>query len=199
MESNSNRRSWKNMLINKQIQIGIMVINLISMVAVVAFNTAIMLSSSLCNIYYTEDSSWLKAIDMYALSSEILIFSMAAVFILAVFSQMIISHKICGPLVNFTNSFKSLATGDLTRHVHLRKHDLLKGEAGQFNDMLTQLSVHIEVIKNDNRFLLQTLREFAQAGRRPGRHRSRPAGAAGSGKRDHRKSKPPATDSGGRT
>ena len=144
-----------------------MAVNMISMVAIVLINTAIMLTSSLCNIYYTDDSVWWKAVDMYALSSEILVFSLAAVVILAVFSQMAISHKICGPLVNFSNSFKCMAKGDLTRKVHLRRKDLLKNEANQFNEMLTQLSVHIEVLKKDNRKLMQLLRKVADNGSDP--------------------------------
>jgi methyl-accepting chemotaxis protein len=167
MKSSSNRRSWKNMLINKQIQIRIMIINLLSMLVVVLINTAIMLSSSLCNIYYPDDSIWWQAIDLYALSSESLIFSMAAVFIIAVVSQMFISHKICGPLVNFTNSFRRMAKGDLTRKVRLRKNDLLTSEANQFNEMLSQLSVHIEVLKKDNQQLVQALRELADNGNDP--------------------------------
>ena len=141
-------------------QIRIMIINLLSMLAVVLINTAIMLSSSLCNIFYTDDSIWWQAIDLYALSSESLVFSMTAVFILAVVSQMFISHRICGPLVNFTNSYNRMAKGDLTRKIHLRKHDLLKNEANQFNEMLSELSVHIEVLKKDNQQLIQTLRKL---------------------------------------
>ena len=155
------------MLINKQVQTRIMVINFLSMLVIVLINTAIMLSSSLCNIYYPDESIWWQAIDLYALSSESLVLSMAAVFILAVVSQMFISHKICGPLVNFTSSYKRMAKGDLTRKIRLRKHDLLTNEANQFNEMLSQLSVHIEVLKKDNQKLIQTLHELTDSGNDP--------------------------------
>ena len=55
-------------------------------------------------------------------------------------------------------TFKKIAQGDLTRKVVLRSRDLLKEEAGQFNDMVDDLSHHIEALKNDNRLLLSTLK-----------------------------------------
>ncbi len=158
MVGNKNRRSWKNYLINKNVQIRITVVNLAYMLLVVLTNTAIMLSSSICNIYYSGDTQFWKAIDLYALGSEVFTFSLAAIFVLAVVNQMWVTHKFCGPLVNFTNSFKKIAQGDLTRKVVLRSRDLLKEEAGQFNDMMDDLSHHIEALKNDNRLLLSTLK-----------------------------------------
>jgi methyl-accepting chemotaxis protein len=158
MARNKNRRSWKNYLINKNVQIRITVVNLVYMMLTVMANTAIMLSSSICNIYYTGDTQFWKAIDLYALGSEVFTFSLAAIFVLAVVNQMWVTHKFCGPLVNFTNSFKKVAQGDLTRKVNLRSRDLLKEEAVQFNDMMDGLSHHIEALKNDNRLLLSTLK-----------------------------------------
>ena len=159
MSRKVNQRSWKNYLINKNVQIRITVINLIYMVIAVILNTAVILSSSVCNIYYAGESGLWQTIDMYALSSEILTFSLAAVFILAVINQITVTHQVCGPLVNFTNSFKKVAQGDLTRRVNLRAKDLLKEEAGHFNDMVDQLSNHIAALKADNQLLLSIIKE----------------------------------------
>jgi methyl-accepting chemotaxis protein len=128
------------------------------LLAVIA-NTAIMLSSSICNIYYSGGAQFWKAIDLYALASEVFTFSLAAVFILAVINQIWVTHKFCGPLVNFTNSFQKIAQGDLTRKVVLRSKDFLKEEADQFNTMMDNLSHHIEELKNDNQLLLATLKD----------------------------------------
>jgi methyl-accepting chemotaxis protein len=160
MSREVNRRSWKNYLINKNVQIRITVVNLAYMILAVLANTAVILSSSICNIYYSGDTQFWKAIDLYALGSEVFTFSLAAIFVLAVVNQMWVTHKFCGPLVNFTNSFKKIAQGDLTRKVILRSRDLLKEEAGQFNDMVDDLSQHIEALKNDNRLLLSTLKDI---------------------------------------
>ena len=131
------------------------------MVIVVGLNTAVMLSSSLCNIYYSEGSRFWQFIDMYALSSEILTFSLTAAFVLAFVCQLIVTHQVCGPLVNFKNSFDRISQGDLTRKVRLRKNDLLKAEAMQFNQMLDHLSAHIEDVKNDNRMMFSVLQSLA--------------------------------------
>lgn len=163
MKPKVNRRSWKNFLINKKVQIRITLINLVFMGVAVILNTAVMLSSSLCNIYYPGESKLLQVFDMYILSSDLLLFSLAAVFVLSVLSQIMLTHHICGPLVNFTRSFKKISQGDLTRRVHLRSRDLLMQEANQFNDMVTELSTHIEALKQDNYVLLSTLKDLTSS------------------------------------
>ncbi|UCH23234.1 MAG: methyl-accepting chemotaxis protein [Deltaproteobacteria bacterium] len=167
MARKKNRRSWKNYLINKNVQMKITGINLAYMLLAVLANTAIMLSSSICNIYYSDDTQFWKAIDFYILGSEVFTFSLVAVFILAVANQMWVTHKFCGPLVNFTHSFNKIAQGDLTRKVILRSKDLLKREASQFNDMMDDLSLHIEALKKDNRLLLSTLKDIIEDNGQP--------------------------------
>jgi methyl-accepting chemotaxis protein len=161
MSKKHNKRNWKNLLINNKIQFRIVLINLICMFLVVGINTAVMFSSSICNIYYEGNDGLLKIIDMYTLSSEVLTFSLAAIFILAVISQVLLTHKICGPLVNFTNSFQRIARGDLTRPIKLRSGDLLSQESKQFNAMLSDLSGHIGDLRQDNRILFAILKELS--------------------------------------
>jgi methyl-accepting chemotaxis protein len=169
MRKKANQRSWKNILINRNIQFRIIAINLICMSIAVGINTAVMFSSSICNIYYSDDSGLLKFIDMYTLSSEVLTFSLAVIFGLAIISQMILTHKICGPLVNFTNSYQKMSQGDLTRPVRLRSGDLLIEEAKQFNDMIAGLSKHIEALSQDNRNLFAKLKELSADTADPGK------------------------------
>ncbi len=83
MSKKHNKRNWKNLLINNKIQFRIVLINLICMFLVVGINTAVMFSSSICNIYYEGNDGLLKIIDMYTLSSEVLTFSLAAIFIIS--------------------------------------------------------------------------------------------------------------------
>ena len=81
--------------------------------------------------------------------------------LVAFIHQIIMSHKFCGPLVNFVNSFKKVSKGDLTRKIHLRRYDLLKGEARQLNEMIDGLSNKIVEIKNENNLLVATLENAA--------------------------------------
>jgi len=158
MKAAKNRRSWKNLLINKKVQLRVTMINLIFLFTAIGINTAIMLNSSLCNIFYTDSQGVMKFVDMYVLSSEILLFSLVAVLVLAVASQIVVTHQVCGPLVNFSHSFRKAADGDLTRPVRLRSRDLLQDEARQFNEMIANLSLYIEAVKTDNRMLLQAIK-----------------------------------------
>ena len=75
--------------------------------------------------------------------------------------QVMINHKFCGPLVNFSNTFQKISQGDLTRKIFLRRFDFLKNEAAQVNDMIDALSEHIMTIKKDHDRLLSTLKEVS--------------------------------------
>jgi len=82
-----------------------------------------------------------------------------AILFLALIHNILANHKLCGPLVNFSNTFKKIAQGDLTRKVFLRRYDFLKTEANQINEMIDFLSDHITAIKKDNDRLLSVLKE----------------------------------------
>ena len=71
--------------------------------------------------------------------------------------QMIINHKFCGPLVNFSHTFKKVSQGDLTRKIYLRQYDFLKNEAAQVNDMIDFLSDHIMTLKKDTDHLFSAI------------------------------------------
>jgi len=83
--------------------------------------------------------------------------ALIAVLLISLLYQMIINHKFCGPLVNFSHTFRKIAQGDFTRKVYLRRHDFLKNEAAQVNDMIDSLSDHILTLKKDHDGLLSAL------------------------------------------
>jgi hypothetical protein len=61
--------------------------------------------------------------------------------------------------LKFSNTFKKIAQGDLTRKVFLRRYDFLKNEASQVNDMIDSLSHCITTIKKHNDRLLSIIKE----------------------------------------
>jgi len=85
--------------------------------------------------------------------------ALIAVLLISLIYQMIINHKFCGPLINFSNTFKKITQGDLTRKIYLRRYDFLKNEAAQVNDMIDWLSDHIMTIKKDHDLLIATLKD----------------------------------------
>jgi len=71
--------------------------------------------------------------------------------------QVVFTHKVYGPMVNFSKTFNRISQGDLTRKVFIRRHDFLKNEARQINEMMDALSNRITTIKTANDLLLSAL------------------------------------------
>jgi methyl-accepting chemotaxis protein len=86
----------------------------------------------------------------------------AIIVVLVLFTvhQIIITHKICGPLVNFSHTFKRLAEGDLTRKIYLRQGDYLKRECDKINDMIDGLSGILRRLIEDHKKLILKLEDI---------------------------------------
>ena len=67
-------------------------------------------------------------------------------FLLFAIHSIFVSHRIAGPLVRFRNTFKTIAAGDLSGWVTLRKHDYLGNEADVLNEMIVGLRAKIKDI-----------------------------------------------------
>lgn len=82
------------------------------------------------------------------------------VMVLLIFvHQVVLSHRICGPLVNFSHTFRRLGRGDLTRKVVLRHGDYLKKECEKINEMIDGMSALIFRVRRDNDRLVSMLAE----------------------------------------
>jgi len=162
MKRTANRRKLKNYLIANKIHFKMMLANLMLMLLVV-----VVILGSVLYPFYQEI---FKINDLYAqhYSAKFFIvlldrlsFALFAVLLISLIYQMMINHKFCGPLVNFSNTFKKISQGDLTRKIFLRRYDFLKNEAAQVNDMIDFLSDHIMTIKKDHNRLLSILKEVS--------------------------------------
>ena len=162
MKRTANRRHLKNYLIANKIHFRMMLANLILMLLVYA----VILGAVLYPFYH----EIFKINDIYAQHYSAKFFvvlldrlslALIGVLLISLIYQMIINHKFCGPLVNFSNTFKKISQGDLTRKIYLRRYDFLKNEAGQVNDMIDALSENIMSIKKDHDRLLSTLKEVS--------------------------------------
>jgi methyl-accepting chemotaxis protein len=67
------------------------------------------------------------------------------------------THKICGPLVNFTTTFKKIGDGDFSRRVILRKGDYLKVECDAINGMIEGLSNKFQSIADEHERVIGVL------------------------------------------
>ena len=158
MKRTHNRRQLKNYLIANKIHFKMMLANLALMLLIFI----VILGEVLVPFYH----EMFKIDDIYAQHYSAKFFivlldrislALFAVLLISLIYQMIINHKFCGPLVNFSHTFKKVAQGDLTRKVYLRRYDFHKNEAAQVNDMIDFLSDHIKTLKKDHEQLLSTI------------------------------------------
>ena len=131
---------------------------------------ATVLSPFYTDIFQTGDI-WVKhysgkifivLLERLTLASLIIVAVSAIYFIL-------VTHKICGPLVNIGRTIARISEGDFTRKIHLRRGDFLKKEAKQINAMMQSLSNSIADIKRENLMLIEDIEENIQSyGRQAG-------------------------------
>ena len=158
MKREANRRQLKNYLVVNKFHLKLLVINLIY----VLFIFAVIIGEILFPFY----QDMFKINDMYAQHYSAKFFIVLlnrlsiALLVILVFIflyQVMVNHKFCGPLVNFSNTFQKISQGDLTRKIFLRRHDFLKNEAAQVNGMIDSLSERIMTLKKDHDSLLSAL------------------------------------------
>jgi methyl-accepting chemotaxis protein len=155
-----NQRKLRNYLIANKTQLKIVLANLILVVLVFAVIVFTILSPFYHDIFLMDDlySRHYSAKFFLVLLDRISL-AFIAILVLALIHNVFANHKLCGPLVNFSKTFKKISRGDLTRKVFLRRHDFLKTEAQEVNDMIDSLSDYITTIKKDNDRLLSALEE----------------------------------------
>jgi len=157
MKHAGNKRQFKSFFLNKK-QLAVVIVTTVyfglSLIAV----TAVVIAPSYSDIYQSNDElAKLKAAKDFILLSEKLAIAFAAIFVLTIVPLILVTHRIFGPLINFSNVFKRVADGDLTARVNLRRGDLLKSEALLANHMFQFLAMSISEVKEQNNHLVTTL------------------------------------------
>jgi methyl-accepting chemotaxis protein len=162
MKKTANQRRLKNYLIANKIHFNMMLANLILMLLVFAVVIGAVLYPFYHEIFKINDIyAQHYSAKFFVVLLDRLSLALIAVLLISLIYQMIINHKFCGPLVNFSHTFKKISQGDLTRKIFLRRYDFLKNEASQVNDMIDFLSDHIMTLKKDHEQLLSKLNEVS--------------------------------------
>ena len=170
MTKKVNKRKLRNYLINLGIQRRIIVINIIFMILVLILTMTIIYTHM-----FEGDIGvigvWHFAIGDLTMSLSTKLFILysllAMTFIFAISTLLWITHRVCGALVNFMNTFKKISAGDLNHKISLRKDDLLKEEANQFNEMMEEVSQKVAVLQKDNEYLRSRLNELTDTNGAP--------------------------------
>ena len=167
MKVERNRRKVRNLIVNKK-QLIIVVISTVYFFLSVIITLAVIIAPVYSDIFQSNDPiAQREAAKVFILLSDKLAIALSAIFILTIVPLIWVSHRIFGPLINFTKTFKRAAGGDLTALVFLRRGDLLKSEAHLANEMIQSLAMTISEVKQQNRLLVTTLNGIVE-GRRPG-------------------------------
>ena len=150
MKNPSNRRRWRNLIINPSFQMRLVLLHiffvlLVGMAVCAALwwpvNQQLQPSERLWE-QYASAVILLRMTGHVGLAMAVVLFITSGYFI-------IFSHRLCGPLVNFDRTLDRIAQGDLTRSVHLRKKDFLKEQAARINDTMACLCTRVAALKQN--------------------------------------------------
>lgn len=141
MASAKSTRKISNYLVNKDIQFRGIFYNVIFLLIV----ALITLVTALAPMWQKITQSHDVEVQFYAASMLLSFLQrwtpvMIVVFIIFIFHQLVLTHRICGPLVNFMHTIREIATGNLTRKSHIRKADYLSAECSEINQMIDGLT-----------------------------------------------------------
>lgn len=153
-----NRRLRKNILINKSLQFKIILMSMLYMFMVMIVTTGVILLQPLYDMFMSSDLNiQYAAAKTFLILAKQLMPASVCVFALFFFHHLFVTHRICGPMVNFRHTFEKIAQGDLTRKVVLRKKDYLKQEGEAINAMIDGLTDHLKRVQADQTHLIRSL------------------------------------------
>jgi methyl-accepting chemotaxis protein len=162
MRKNKNKRKWRNFLIRNDIQLRLAMHNLIFIVFVIGVVTVTALAPLYVG-FQNSDNLWSQyfSATFFVVIIERLSIASIGILIFGLLYHIIITHRLCGSLVNFGQTFHRIAQGDLSRKIHLRRKDFLKREANQVNHMIDVLSINISELKQYNDLMQKKIDDFA--------------------------------------
>jgi len=163
MKATHNKRKLKNYLTVNKNQFKLTMSNLGFSVLIIVVIIITVLSPFYYDIYRGNDVYFHNySAKIFLTLLERLSFALITILLLAILYQIlqvVFTHKFYGPLVNFSKTINRISQGDLTRKVSVRRHDFLKNEARQLNEMIDALSARISAVKTANDRLLSALEQ----------------------------------------
>jgi len=155
------RRKLKNYLLSNDAQLRIIIPNLLWMLLIIIATVAIILSPLMIDMLLSDDIEvqYRAAITFLAFIKP-LVPTVIAIFVLIFIHQVVITHRICGPLVNFGHAFKRVAEGDFSTKVEIRSDDYMKDDCQRINQMIEGLSFMVKRVETSNSKLLMALEKI---------------------------------------
>jgi methyl-accepting chemotaxis protein len=164
MKKEKKRRKLRNLLIRKEIQLALVLLNLLFVVVAASVIILVVLPPIYGDLQSSDNVLVQNVLaKLFILLIDRLIVALGAILVLGVIYTLIITHRVCGPLENFCQTFQRISQGDLTRKVFLRRNDFLKYEARQVNDMIDSLSLRIDTIKQKQQVIKFKAEELSKS------------------------------------
>jgi len=155
------KRKLSNYLINKDLQLRLIRNNLFYLLLCVIATVSILLYPLIHEMTFVSDlESQYRAAQTFLMLVKWLVPAIVMVLILFMGHTIIITHRICGPLVNFAHAFDRVAQGDLTGKVYIRKGDYLKSECNRLNLMIDGIAGIINRLFTNHNQLLTSLQSL---------------------------------------
>jgi methyl-accepting chemotaxis protein len=172
MKSTHNKRKIKNYLTVNKNQFKLTLSNLGFSVLIIVVIIITVLSPFYYDIHRGNDVYFHNySAKIFLTLLERLSFALITILLLAILYQIIqvvLTHKFYGPMVNFSKTINRISQGDFTRKIFIRRHDFLKNEAYQLNEMMNALSARISAVKTANDQLLSALEQVGSSNREKG-------------------------------
>jgi hypothetical protein len=157
-----NRRKLKNFILNKK-QLTVVIISTVYCFLSLTAILTVIIAPVYSDIFHSNaPPAQREAAKVFMVLSEKMAIALAAYFVFTIVPLIWATHRVFGPLINFTNIFQKVAGGDLKARVRLRRGDLLKSEADRANDMIQSLAITISEAKLQNHCLVATLNEMVE-------------------------------------
>jgi methyl-accepting chemotaxis protein len=154
------QRRLKNFFINRSLQLRLVFISLGYMAIMLGVTLSFTLLPVLRTMFETADPhTQYQSAQTFLLLAQRLVPAVLVLFFLFFAHLVIMTHRICGPLVNFTHTFECMAEGDFSRRISLRQKDYLQDEAAVINEVLDNLHDQITAIQEENQLLMESLKK----------------------------------------
>ncbi|TFG38483.1 MAG: methyl-accepting chemotaxis protein [Syntrophobacterales bacterium] len=152
------KRSFKNYLVKKDLQLRIVLNSSLYMILIVIVTAMVVLFPLITEMVFSENMEvQYQTAQIFLTLVTWLLPAVIVVILLFIAHHIIVTHRICGPLINFSNTLKKVGEGDLTRKVYLRQGDYLKHECDEINGMIDGLSAILNQISEDQKTLISDL------------------------------------------
>jgi len=159
--SNRNQRRHFALFVNNELQLRIVSYTLIYMAMVFMITLVVGLYPVFADMFMSTN----EMVQYHAAQAFLVLFrrmlpALAVTFTLFLIHMLLVTHRICGPLVNFVRTFERVSQGDLSRKVHLRQGDYLKRECARINAMIDGVANILGRVQGDYRQLTAELEKM---------------------------------------